>query len=149
MNGPLRSTLIAISRAAKNEGECDFQLHPRTVKDWKRPRKAATNGQATAPMTPQSRSFPVVLRGPKAPPIVGGISQAVLTKAEYDVIEAVVAAYPNRLSKDDLEIQSGRGDARKIFGRISKKSKEWTAALYLPGAKRGGYGLNSNGKNPH
>lgn len=115
--------------------------------NWgKIPESAATNGKSQKPAADARETQtvpPVVLRGRKTPPIVMGIIQlTALTEAQYDVAEAALSAWPGRLTKDQLETQSKHGDARKIFtGMATNLSPEWKRAIYLPGAKKDGYGL--------
>ncbi|MBI3838137.1 MAG: hypothetical protein HY288_09425 [Planctomycetia bacterium] len=76
---------------------------------------------------------PVVqLRGIAQNPIVNGKIVKSLSEPRYKVIEALIAAGPDGLSKPDLESQSGKGDAVKYLREL-RKLTGWKSAIKMAG----------------
>jgi hypothetical protein len=91
-------------------------------------------------VTPPAKSR-VVLRGQHEPPLIDDQQTEVLTRAQYDVVRALLDAFPDRLTKDQLDKQSKRGDARKIMKRLADSDLRWQAVLLFGGRTGGGYGI--------
>jgi hypothetical protein len=81
----------------------------------------------------------VVLRDRDKGPIVLGKSKPVLTKAQYNVVKALMDAGEAGLTKDTLVSKSGHQDARGILSRLAKRDKEWKNVIHFPGQPGGGY----------
>lgn len=64
-----------------------------------------------------------------------------LTVARYDVVSALVRAYPNTLTKDQLVRESGRGGALNMFKAIKKIDSDWDAVIQPAKVTGGGYGI--------
>lgn len=80
----------------------------------------------------ESPSGRVLLFGLGKDPIVDGNVES-LTKAQYEVVLALIQAGDNGLTKDQLVANSGHGDAVNILKRIAKKSPKWKEVVSLPG----------------
>lgn len=87
----------------------------------------------------------VQLGGPAERVIVRGKVQRKLTKAQRDVIEALLAAGSSGLTKDQLVSQSGHGDAVGVLKRLRAKSPEWRAVIGLAEVTGGGYRISCQG----
>ena len=82
----------------------------------------------------------VVLRGKDKGPIVRGSEKTILTTRQYKIIEALLVAGENGLTKDQLDEKSGRSEARKDLAELRKSDADWAAVIHMPGkAGRGGY----------
>lgn len=92
---------------------------------------------ATEPPIPAPKpgyaSALVQLFGPGAKPTVKGKSKPTLTKAQYDVVRALIEAGQDGLTKDQLGHRSGHGDARKIMQRLANSDPDWKRVLLFPG----------------
>ena len=133
VNQSVRDLLIQVSKSAKAEGVTEFRLEPATVNGWKRPTKKLQAAEVPA--------APVVqLRGPGEFPVVLGVEVALLTAAQYDVVQALVNA-TQPLTKDQLDVKSARTGTPTVLARLCKKNASWGQAIVLPGTKRGGYRL--------
>ncbi|HZZ78461.1 MAG TPA: hypothetical protein VFE62_08080 [Gemmataceae bacterium] len=75
----------------------------------------------------------VVLGSPAAGPKVMGQQKGPLTRAQYDVVKALLDAGESGLSKDNLDRMSGHGDARKVLKRLAEKDPDWREAIQFPG----------------
>jgi hypothetical protein len=94
------------------------------------------------PVDVSSPSGSVVLRGQKNEPLVNGKPKPPLTHAQYSVIRFMIAAQVSGsntqgVTKDDLEVKSGHGDARKILDRVRDSDPDWADVIRKVG-KRGG-----------
>jgi len=77
-------------------------------------------------------SQPVVLTSRREPPIVNGkAAPNKLTKAQYDVVEALLNAGPAGLTQTALATKSGHGGGHKIARRLANKSP-WDAVIHFP-----------------
>lgn len=63
------------------------------------------------------------------------------TKARQEVIRALIAAYPNGLTKNELVTHSGTEDAVKTLKRLHDSDSRWSAVIALPGKAYRGYRL--------
>ncbi|MCI0463306.1 MAG: hypothetical protein L0Z62_40685 [Gemmataceae bacterium] len=100
---------------------------------------AAPHGGAAPPPGRTAGAPRVVLRGPAERPLVLGREKPLLTRAQYNVIQALLDAGERGLSKDELDHKSGHGDARKILKRLADSDDGWQAVLPFPGKPGGGY----------
>lgn len=66
-------------------------------------------------------------------PVIRGKLKPRLTWAQYHVIKALLAAGDDGLTKDQLDVQSGRSEARKILKRLHDSDPDWAAVIQLPG----------------
>jgi hypothetical protein len=55
-----------------------------------------------------------------------------LTVAQYDVVKALIEAGPRGLTKDELELKSGRGGARKTL-RLLLDDPDWSRVVAMAG----------------
>lgn len=92
------------------------------------------------PATPtaQTESGSVKLFGPAERPIVNGREQDMLTPPQYDTVLAAIEAGTRGLTKDELDTNSGRGDARKILDRM-RKLPDWDSVIKMAGKTGGRY----------
>jgi hypothetical protein len=81
----------------------------------------------------------VVLRSPSERPSVCGEEKDRLTLAQYEVVQALLAAGERGLSKDELDRKSKRGDARKVLKRLAESDPDWKAVIHFPGKPGRGY----------
>jgi hypothetical protein len=100
---------------------------------------APPSGVATPPTGRTAGAPRVVLRGPAEGPFVLGREKRPLTLAQYDVVKALLDAGERGLSKDELDRQSGHGDARKLLKRLAALDDDWQAVIHFPGKPGGGY----------
>ena len=63
-------------------------------------------------------------------PIVDGKQKNTLTNAQYDVVHTLLNTGDKGLTKDALDRESKRGDARKILNRLADSEP---AVAFLPG----------------
>ena len=98
------------------------------------------DSQQTSGAKPVAQSNCVKLFGPGEQPIVNGKKKAILTKARYDVVQALLEAGESGLSKDDLDKKSGHSEARKLLNRLAEKDEDWVKVIRLPG--KGGMGTH-------
>jgi hypothetical protein len=80
----------------------------------------------------------VQLFGSGEQPIIDGKKKEILTKARYNVVQALLEAGESGLSKDDLDKKSGHSDAHKLLKAVANIDADWKKVIYLPG--RGGMG---------
>jgi|SRR5215469_5891327 len=93
-------------------------------------KRGVRRGTKNKPPTAQ----PVELRGRGEPPVVRGRQkQGPLTKAQYDVVAALLAAGERGLTKDALVANSNHADARGILSRLAKSDADWRAVIKFPG----------------
>lgn len=95
----------------------------------------AGGGNATPhePRRPVCESKAVKLFGPGEQPEVNGKRKPTLTPARYDAVKALIAAGESGLTKDELDRNSGHGDARKTLKRLAENDRDWRKALSFPG----------------
>lgn len=87
----------------------------------------------------RTESGSVLLFGRKDFPLVKCIEKPTLTAAQYDVVLALLRSGDKGLTKDKLDRESGRGDARKILKRLSDSDSDWESAISFPGTTGKGY----------
>lgn len=80
----------------------------------------------------------VELRMRHEDPIVLGKPKKRLTKAQYNVIQALLSARDRGLTKDQLVEKSGHTDAVNVLKRLAK-DLDWKKVIHLPGITGGGY----------
>jgi|GEM_PF-3467393 len=90
---------------------------------------------------PQQRKARVLLAGPGESPVVDGVRQGVLTKARYNVVQALLDAGPQGLSKDQLVKKSGHGSAVNILKQLAGLNSAWKQVIRLPQTAGMGYAL--------
>ena len=83
---------------------------------------------------------PVQLDAPGKPVRVLGKPKE-LTSAQYNVVQTLVEAYPNTVTKDHLANRSGHVDAVNTLKRLARKDDTWAKVIKLAGRTGGGYGL--------
>ena len=122
------------------------ELHPlagsrAAVQSGSPPPPEGSDSKATSVGAPEpaAQSTAVKLFGPSKKPTVNGREVAVLTKAQYDVVLALIEARDDGLTKDELDRQSRHGDARKIMKRLATGDDAWKAVLLFPGKTGGRY----------
>ncbi len=81
----------------------------------------------------------VVLQSPGESVFVKGIEKKRLTDPQYNVVQALLAAGGDGLSKDELPIKSGHADAVKILKRVAKIDADWADVILLAERSGGGY----------
>jgi hypothetical protein len=91
----------------------------------------------------QSAGPPVILGKFGDEPIVNGKRKARLNKPRFDVIEALLAAGDDGLSKDSLATESGHGDAHRILGRLAQSDADWKAVIQMAEIPGGRYRIRS------
>lgn len=107
---------------------------------------SATVGPSTsvpslpAPATP-APSPSVVLKAQHDDVYVNGVRKPPLPAARYKVIKALLAVWPGSLTKDQLEQQSGCGDARGVLTRLSLSDPDWRKVIIMAQQKGMGYRL--------
>jgi hypothetical protein len=77
-------------------------------------------------------------------PTVNGRRKHRLTKARYDVVEALLAAGDDGLSKDCLAIESKHGDANRVLKRLADSDPDWAQAIQMAGMPGGRYRIRQN-----
>jgi hypothetical protein len=82
----------------------------------------------------------VQLRGVAQKPIVLGKEVESLTEARYRVVEALVNAGADGLSKAVLIEKSGKGDAVKYLRELAEQP-EWAGSIVMPGRAWGRYSI--------
>jgi hypothetical protein len=74
----------------------------------------------------------VGLHGPGQPPTVLGQPMPILSDARYTVVEALIEAGPEGLSKDQIEIKVNSA-ARKTLKKLAESDPRWAKVIQLPG----------------
>jgi hypothetical protein len=82
---------------------------------------------------PQCFSAEVKLYGPGTEPVVKGKSKPILTPQQYDVVQTLIEAGSDGLTKDLFDKKSGHSEARKIMKRLADKDADWQLVLRFPG----------------
>jgi hypothetical protein len=72
-------------------------------------------------------------------PLIRGKEQARLSRARYDVVKALLDAWPESLNKDELPVKSVHSDAVNILKNLRKLNADWKSAIELAGTKGAGY----------
>jgi hypothetical protein len=62
-----------------------------------------------------------------------------LTVPQYDGVKALLDAGELGLSKDQLDRESGHGDARKILKRLADSDHDWKVVIHFPRKPFGRY----------
>lgn len=88
---------------------------------------------------------PIVLNGQGNSAYVLGVEKPALNVSQYNVIQSLLEAGEQGLSKDDLVNKSGHGDARGILTRL-RKDQEWGEVISFPGIPGGKYRVRTS---PH
>jgi hypothetical protein len=88
-----------------------------------------------------SANSPVVLGGSAMDDVVVLGKPKRLTKPRYDVIKALVNAFPQTLTQDQLIAKSDHSDAVGILKRLARRDPDWKVVIKLAGSTGGGYGL--------
>jgi hypothetical protein len=116
-----------------DDDEGILQIHHREMIDAAQGILNSVNDRASAVAALDSRDERVILKSPGESPIIDGTEVHKLTKAQYDVVQALLAAGPQGLTKDELDRNSKHGDARKILARL-KEQPGWDAVIQMPGS---------------
>jgi hypothetical protein len=86
------------------------------------------------------KRLPAIVVGERgARPVVNGKEKRPLTDAQFDIVKALLKAGSLGLSRDQLDKESGRGDALKTLRRLADSDADWAAVIKFPGVKGGGY----------
>lgn len=81
------------------------------------------------------------LSGPGMPCRVLGHPKPALNPEEFAVVAALMDAYPEALSRAQLERAAGP-DAHRVLLALRKKDTSWSSAILIPSRSgRGGYRL--------
>jgi hypothetical protein len=91
----------------------------------------------------QAAGPPVILGKFGDEPIVNGKRKARLNKPRFDVIEVLIAAGDDGLSKDSLAKESRHGDAHRILSRLGASDSDWKAVIQMAGTPGGRYRIRS------
>ena len=75
----------------------------------------------------------VVLGSFGDPVHVNGKEKPSLTWAQYHVVKALIEAGNDGLTKDQLDVKSGRFEARKILRRLANSDPDWAAVIKMAG----------------
>jgi len=95
------------------------------------------------PDTPIAVSEKVMLFGPDKPPTVfGKVKRTLLSRAQHDVIKALIESGEDGLTKDTLISKSGRSDPRGILRRLMEKDRDWKRVIRFPGKPGRGYRIH-------
>jgi hypothetical protein len=76
---------------------------------------------------------PIVLGRFGDQPMVHGKLKPRLTWAQHRVVQALLAAGNEGLTKDQLDSHSGHSDARKILKRLHDSDSDWAGVIHMPG----------------
>lgn len=100
--------------------------------------------QAMPDLTPATRPTeilgpPVKLQGQGRPVLVLGHKKAPLSDSGYELIDELVKAFPNGLSKDGIEAIAT--DARRMLKRLRDGDSDWRSAIIMPRVAHRGYRL--------
>jgi len=88
---------------------------------------------------------PLVVLGKRGDePTVNGKRKKRLTTARYDVVNALLVAGDDGLSKDSLATESGHGDGHRILGRLAKSDSDWELVIQMAGEPGGRYRIRQN-----
>ena len=82
----------------------------------------------------------VILREPHEGPIVCGRTKERLSRARYQVVKALLEAR-RPVSKDELDVLSGRTDARKHLTALARLDADWESVIVFPEKAGRGYSI--------
>jgi hypothetical protein len=123
----------------------EIHVGPLWMQQMNHLRAVAVTNPEIEPLPPGTE--PVVLNGLDQPPIVRGKSKRRLTKAQYDVVEVLVEAGRDGLSKFHLDSKSCHTDARKILKRLAASDADWKKVIEFPKtARSGGYRIRHSAR---
>jgi hypothetical protein len=71
--------------------------------------------------------------------IVSGAAKNRLTKAQYNIVQALLKAGDQGLSKAQLKTKSRHPGAVDVLKRLARSDEDWKMAIQLPGRPGGGY----------
>ena len=128
---------IVVGTYAFSISRCEFAGLPVAVE-----RTLCVMGAVLAEQKDTNRREPVVeLSGPGMPCRVLGHPKPALSSAEYEVVAALKNAFPEPLTRKQLEAVAG-SDAHRILLALRKKDTSWSSAILIPSRSgRGGYRL--------
>lgn len=132
--------LAAIVEAGRIQEPPAAQVEAETT-DIAREPAIPPDGKTKVGKPQTATAVPVALAGEKKPVIVNGRNKGKLSSARYKVIESLINAGPSGLTKDNLEVVSGRGGARHILKFMANSDPDWAAVILLPGKKGQHYRL--------
>ncbi len=144
---PEAPAACSVADAANNE----LTAYILGLEQGARDRQAPTNGRApeesgiaaTNRRTSEPRGGPPVILGkPGDETIVRGKRKGRLTLPRYNVVEALLAASDDGLSKDSLARESGHSDAVNILKRLAESDTDWKAVIKLAGKPGGRYRIS-------
>jgi integrase len=75
---------------------------------------------------------PVLLGGPRTPPLALGKEMSILTAAEFAIVRALLDVFPNGLSWPELDRRSGYDFSRTTVKRLKAKDPLWDQVIKLP-----------------
>lgn len=88
---------------------------------------------------PRLRSKRVCLFRQEARTSIDGKPKKVLTFAQYNVVEALIQAGDEGLTKDTLVDRSGHTGAREILTRLAESDDDWKSVIQFAGVTGGRY----------
>jgi hypothetical protein len=91
-----------------------------------------TSADGTPEVKPVVASKLVALFGPGEKPKVKGKYKDTLTAKRYNVVQALIQAGKDGLTKDELDRQSGHTEARKAISDMVKNDRDWKAVIIMP-----------------
>ena len=92
---------------------------------------------------PKEDDGPSVVLGRRGEPVfVCGKRKPALTTARYDVVQSLLSAGDDGLTKDELVIQSKHSDARQILKRLATSDPDWDRIISFPGITGGRYRIS-------
>jgi len=94
----------------------------------------------TAGIPPVAQSRSVILYGFKNKPVVNGQEKPVLTTARYKLVQALIEAGEEGLTKSTLEAIST--DYWNALDSLKKSDDDWDQAIHFPGAGGRGYWID-------
>lgn len=120
-------------------------------------KRAGAAVDSTVPQATGPDDCPVILLGQDKGPLVLGREQKKLTPAQYPVVEALVLAYPRRLSLSQLHGEVKRLTGRRAAGSPHHRAGDlakipgalWSQVIIRPGRTgRDGYGIRCPTRTP-
>jgi hypothetical protein len=85
----------------------------------------------------------VILGKPGDEPMVNGTRKRKLTKAQYDVVNALLDVGDGGLSKDSLAAESGHGDAHRVLKRLADSDPDWKSVIQMAERSGGRYRIRT------
>jgi hypothetical protein len=108
---------------------------------------AAPSASGMAPPRRKRRRQPagplVILGKPGDEPTVNGRRKPKLTKAQFDVTKALLAAGDDGLSKDSLATEGKHSDAHRILKRLADSDPDWGSVIQMAGKPGGRYRIRT------